>query len=101
MKRRSRLQSPRPVWRGLLKLSLLAIPVAAYTAKIKSGGAVDLDWLHRPCQRHIHYKKVCPIHGEVDNDEIVSAYKYSKNRYVILEPEELEALAGTGDKAID
>ena len=37
-------------------------------------------------------KKVCPIHGEVSNDEIVPGFEYAKNQYVVVEPDEIEKL---------
>src|SRR5438445_4560962 len=72
-----RSKGGRPIWRGMLRISLVTIPVELYPSKVKGGGDVGLTWLHRTCHSRIHYKKVCPIHGEVDKDEIVSGYKYS------------------------
>ena len=57
----------RPIWSGYLKLSLVSVPVKAYTAT-DSSGEVHLNQLHRDCNSRIHNKKTCPIHGEVAND---------------------------------
>jgi DNA end-binding protein Ku len=90
----------RSSWKGYLKLSLVAIPVKAYNATSESSG-IQLNQLHQECHSRIRYKKTCPIHGEVSNDEIVSGYEYSKDQYVVVDPAELEKLRPEGDKSIE
>ena len=46
------------------------------------------------------YKKVCPVHGEVSNDEIVPGFEVAKGEYVLMDKKELEKLKVEGDKAI-
>src|SRR5207253_459651 len=48
----------------------------------------------------IQYKKVCPLHGEVATNEIVSGYEYARDRYVVVDPDELDRLRTEADKAI-
>jgi DNA end-binding protein Ku len=81
----------RPIRSGYLKLSLVSVPVKAYTAT-DSGGEVHLNQLHAECKSRIQYKKTCPIHGEVAN--IVSGYEYAKGQYVVIDPEELDSPCG-------
>jgi DNA end-binding protein Ku len=90
----------RSSWKGYLKLSLVSVPVKAYTATASGGGDIQLNQLHADCHSRINYKKVCPTHGELRPDEIVSGYEYSKGQYVIVDPGELEKLRSEGDKAI-
>jgi DNA end-binding protein Ku len=90
----------RSTWKGFLKLSLVSIPVKAYTATTSSGGEIHLNQLHNECHSRIQYKKNCPIHGEVSQDQIVSGYEYDKGRYVIVDTDELEKLRTEDDKAI-
>jgi DNA end-binding protein Ku len=89
-----------PSWKGFLKLSLVAVPVKAYTATASGGGRIQLNQLHAECNSRIQYKKTCPIHGEVPNTEIVSGYEYTKGQYVIVNPAELDMLRSEADKAI-
>lgn len=89
----------RSAWKGYLKLSLVSVPVKAYTATNNSE-AIHLNQLHATCHRRIRYKKVCPEHGEVANDEIVSGYEYAKDQYAVIDPGELEKLRSEADKAI-
>jgi DNA end-binding protein Ku len=89
MKRSASKHRPRAIWKGHLKFSLVTIPVKLVTARA-SRGHVDLDWLHKDCNQRIQYHKVCPVHGPVGNNEIVSGYKYGKNKYVIIDEEEID-----------
>jgi DNA end-binding protein Ku len=57
--------------------------------------------IHEKCKSRIRYEKVCPIHGEVSHDEIVSGYEVAKGQYVLIKPEELKALRAEADKAIE
>jgi len=91
----------RSSWKGFLKLSLVSVPVKAYTATASSSGEIRLNQLHGECHSRINYKKTCPIHGEVPNDQIVSGYEHAKGQYVIIDPEEIEKLRSEDEKAIN
>ena len=88
-------------WEGYLRLNLISVPVKAYSASSGSHGRIGFHQLHAKCHSRIRYKKVCPIHGEVSNDEIVSGYEQAKGQYVIVEKDELRRLRPESDKAID
>jgi DNA end-binding protein Ku len=62
---------------------------------------VKLNQLHKDCNSRIQYKKVCPVHGEVRPDEIVSGYAYASGQYVLFDPAELEKLRSAKDKTIN
>jgi DNA end-binding protein Ku len=83
------------------KLSLVSLPVRAYTVTASDGGPIHLNQLHAECHSRINYKKTCPIHGEVANDQIVSGYEYSKGHYVVIDPEEVDMLRTPDEKAIN
>lgn len=89
----------RSSWKGYLKFSLVSVPVKAYSAST-SASAVPLHQLHSECHRRIKYQKVCPEHGEVPKEEIVSGYEYSDGQYVVVEPDELKQLRGAAERAI-
>jgi DNA end-binding protein Ku len=91
---------PAPTWKGYLRLSLVAVPVKAYSATATGAGPIPLHQLHDECHSRIKYNKTCPIHGEVSNDEIVSGYQYAKGKYVVIDPDELDKLRTEDDKAI-
>lgn len=91
----------RSSWKGYLRLSLVSVPVQAFTAAATGGGEIHLNQLHEECHSRIRYKKVCPIHGEVSNNEIVSGYEYAKGHYVVVDPDELARLRGESERAIN
>ena len=56
--------------------------------------------LHAACKNQVTYKKTCPLHGEFAHSDIVSGYEYAKDRYVVVNTEELDQLRTESDKAI-
>lgn len=98
--RRKGRSPQRPLWKGFLRFSLVSIPVKAFAAYAKDREDIDLDWLHDKCHRRVQYRKVCPLHGELSNGEIVSGYKHGK-AYVVIDPEELGKLRTQGSDIID
>lgn len=91
----------RSSWKGFLRLSLVSVPVKAYTTNASGGGEIRLNQLHEDCHSRIRYKKVCPIHGEVSNSDIVSGYEFAKDQYVVVDPDEIKKLRPTSDKAVE
>jgi DNA end-binding protein Ku len=89
----------RPSWSGLLRISLVAVPVRAYPA-VSSTSASHFHFLHADCGQRITYHKHCPRHGTVSADAIVRGYEHASDQYVIVEPQELEKLRPARDKAL-
>ena len=89
----------RTSWKGFLKLSLISVPVKAFTAA-ESSSEVRLNQLHRDCHARVKYQKVCPEHGELKSDDIVSGYEYQKGQYVIIDPEDLDKMRTKSDRAV-
>jgi DNA end-binding protein Ku len=90
----------RSVWSGFIQFGLVSVPVKAYTAASSGGGGVALNQLHAECNSRIQYKKTCPIHGEVSNDQIVSGYQFAKDQYVVIDPDEVEKLRVKSERDI-
>lgn len=96
----------RSVWKGHVRFSLVTIPVKAYTGTATGGGRIHLNQLHgnlpsgEDCGARIRYMKFCPTHGEVPSNEIVTGYEVSKDRYVIVNPEEVDKLRPANERAI-
>jgi DNA end-binding protein Ku len=78
----------------------VSVPVKAFTAA-ESGREIRLNQLHKDCHSRIQYRKVCPTHGELANDEIVKGYEYAKGQYVVIDDEELKKLRPESDKSIN
>ena len=81
----------RASWKGQIRLALVSIPVELYPAT-KSGASVSFHQVHEPSGQRVRYEKVVPGIGPVDRDEIVKGYEIDKGEYVLLDPEEIEAV---------
>jgi DNA end-binding protein Ku len=92
--------SARASWKGRLTFGLVSFDVEAFNAIDRQGSDIRFHQLHAKCHSRIRYQKVCPVHGVVSNDEIVSGYEQSKGKYVEVERDELEALRSERDRAL-
>lgn len=89
----------RTSWKGFLKLSLVSVPVKAFTVS-DSSAEVRLNQLHKDCNSRVKYQKICPEHGELKSDNIVSGYEHQKDQYVVVEPGDIDKLRTKSDRAI-
>ncbi len=88
------------MWRGAISFGLVSIPVRVYTATEEK--TLRFNQLHEKDHGRIKYKRVCSKDGEeVPFDEIVKGYEYEKDRYVILDDEDLEAVPVESTRTID
>ena len=90
--------APRTSWKGYIKLSLVSVPVKAFTAN-NTGEEIRLNQLHKDCNQRVKYQKVCPEHGELSQSDIVSGYEYTKGQYVIVETSEVAKLRKRAQRA--
>ena len=90
----------RPAWRGQIRLALVAIPVEIFPAT-KSGASIAFHQVHEPSGKRVKYEKVVPGIGPVNVDQIVKGYEVSKGEYVLLEPEEIEAVKLESRKTLE
>jgi DNA end-binding protein Ku len=92
--------APRASWKGFLNLSLVSVPVKAYSSS-NSGSQLRLNQLHAECNSRIKQKLTCPVCGDIERSEIVKGYEYAKDQYVVVDLDELEKLRAEDDgKAI-
>jgi DNA end-binding protein Ku len=88
------------MWRGAISFGLVSIPVRVYTATEEK--TLRFNQLHEKDHGRIKYKRVCSKDGEeVPFDEIVKGYEYEKDRYVILDDEDFEAVPVESTRTID
>ncbi|WOV88572.1 Ku protein [Sporosarcina oncorhynchi] len=89
------------IWKGSISFGLVNIPIKLHAAT--ENNDVKLRQLHKECNSPISYQKVCPIcEKEVHSEDIVKAYEYTKNKFVVLDEEELEKLKKENeDKAVE
>lgn len=90
----------RASWKGNLTFGLVSFTVEAYNALDRQGSDVHFHQIHAGCHRRIHYDKVCPVHGTISNDEIVSGYEFEKGKYVEIDSDELDELRTKEERAL-
>lgn len=81
----------RAVWKGQLRLSLVSIPVELHSAT-KSGARISFRQIHQPSGKPVRYEKTVPGIGPVKSDEIMKGYETGDGEYLLLEPDEIEAI---------
>src|SRR4029453_6416234 len=91
---------PRSIWKGAISFGLVNVPVKLYSAVSKK--TVRFNQLHDADGAKIHQKRVCPKDGEeVPYENIVKGYEIAPDKYVVITPEELEALDPKKTRTID
>jgi DNA end-binding protein Ku len=91
---------PRAMWSGTISFGLVSIPVKLYPAVRRKG--VSFNQLDRRTGSRIKQKRVSAADGsEVSFDDIVKGYEISKDQYVVLDDDELAALAPEATHTID
>ncbi|MGK0202857.1 MAG: DNA end-binding protein Ku [Planctomycetota bacterium] len=59
-----------------------------------------MNQLHKDCNSRVKYQKVCPEHGELKSDGIVSGYEHQKDQYVVVEPDDLNKLRTNSERSV-
>lgn len=90
----------RPVWNGTISFGLVAIPVKLYHAVRRQ--SVSFNQLDDRTMSRIKYKKVSALDGEeVPEEHIVKGYEVAKERYVVVDPDELEPFIPAATKTVE
>jgi DNA end-binding protein Ku len=83
---------PATVWKGYLTFGLVSFPIRLFAAARPE--PVHFHLLHKKDLSRVKEVMYCAKEDKaLDRDEIVKGYEYEKNRYVVIEPEELEKVA--------
>ena len=90
----------RSIWKGAISFGLVNVPVKLYSAVSKK--TVRFNQLHDADHARIQQKRVCSQDGEeVPYENIVKGFEIAPDRYVVITPEELDALDPAKTRAID
>ena len=88
------------MWSGAISFGLVNVPVKLYSAVSKK--TVRFNQLNAETGNRIQQKRVDPETGEeVGYDQIVKGYELTKDRYVVITPEELESLDPEKTRTVD
>jgi len=91
---------PRSIWSGAISFGLVNVPVKLYSAV--SPKTVRFNQLNSSTGNRISMRRVDPETGEeVAYDHLVKGYELSRDRYVVITPEELDAIAPEKTRTID
>jgi len=90
----------RSIWTGTISFGLVTVPVKMYSAVARK--TVRFHQLNKGTGSRIAMRRTDASTGEdVDYADIVKGYELSPDRYVVVEPDELEALDPVRTKTID
>jgi DNA end-binding protein Ku len=83
----------RPYWKGYLKLSLVSCPIALYSAA-SSTERVSFRQINKKTGNRLRQQLIDDVTREpVESGDKVRGYEYAKNAYLIVDDEELDAIA--------
>jgi DNA end-binding protein Ku len=88
------------MWSGAISFGLVNVPVKLYSAVSRK--TVRFNQLNAETGNRIQQKRVDPETGEeVGYDQIVKGYELTKDRYVVLTPDELDSLDPEKTRTVD
>jgi DNA end-binding protein Ku len=91
---------PRSIWSGAISFGLVTVPVKLYSAVSRK--TVRFHQLNGRTGARIRQRRVDPTTGdEVAYEDIVKGFELTPDRYVVIEPGELEALDPKKTKSIE
>ncbi len=80
------------VWKGYITFGLITIPVRLYAAARTE--RISFNQIHSPCGSRIKQQTFCPHCDRViERSELIKGYEISKDRYVIVNDEEIKSVA--------
>jgi len=90
----------RAIWTGVISFGLVSVPVALYSAT--AAHEVSFHQFQKGTDDRIRYKRVNERTGrEVDYDKIVKGAQVSGGHYVLLEQDELDAVAPGRSRSLE
>jgi DNA end-binding protein Ku len=92
--------SRRPAWQGQLRLSLVSCPVALYGAVSRTAD-ISFHLLNPETNNRIRMIPTDPDTGPVERADLVKGYEISKNHYVVLSNDELQAVKLESTRTIE
>jgi DNA end-binding protein Ku len=88
------------MWRGAISFGLVSIPIRVFPATEEK--TLHFNQLHDADGGRIKYKRVCAVCGEeVPFEHIVKGFEIEKDRYVMLDDEDFDAVPVESSRAID
>lgn len=91
---------PRPIWSGAISFGLVSVPVKLFPAVSQKD--VSFHQIDKSSGSRIRYKRVSEKTGrEIPYDRITKGYEIDDEKYVVIDPKELEQFSPEATKRID
>src|ERR1041384_8271481 len=88
------------VWKGHLTFGLVSFPVRLYSAA--RGESISFNQLHKADNSRIKQMVYCAAKTKpIPRSEIVKGFEYEKDRYVVIEDEEVKKVAPATAKVME
>jgi len=88
------------VWKGHLTFGLLSLPVKLYSAA--RGETVSFNQLHKSDNSRVKQVLYCQAEDKpIQRSEIVKGYEYEKDKYVVVDDEEIKKVAPKTAKTME
>ena len=88
------------VWKGHLTFGLVSFPVKLFTAA--RADTISFNQLHKSDNSRIKQVIYCQAEDKaIPRSEIVKGYEYEKDRYVVIEDEDIKKMAPTTAKVME
>ena len=88
------------VWKGHLTFGLLSLPVKLFSAA--RGETVSFNQLHKDDHSRVKQVLYCQVEDKpIQRSEIVKGYEYEKDKYVVIDDEEIKKVAPKTAKTME
>src|SRR4029453_5609704 len=80
---------------------LVSIPIKLYSTG-ESAAGISFNWLHGKCGSRVKQQYYCATDDEVvERKDLVKGYEFAKDRYVVMDDEELAVLSTKATNSVD
>ena len=84
------MASPRPIWRGHLRLALVSCPIALYSV-VRGSSGLHFHLINPKTGHRIRMvSQDAETEEEVSRGDLVKGYEFEKDRYVLLDDDDFE-----------
>jgi DNA end-binding protein Ku len=88
------------VWKGHLTFGLVSFPVKLFTAA--RGESISFNQLHKSDNSRVKQVLYCAAENKpIERSEIVKGYEYEKDRYVVIEDDDIKKVAPPSAKVME
>jgi DNA end-binding protein Ku len=90
----------RPIWTGVISFGLVSVPVSIYSAT--ESHEVSFHQFQEGTSDRIRYKRINERTGrEVEYDDIVKGAEVGDDKYVLVDPDELDSIAPGRSRSLE